>query len=246
MDELILVAHKRLLTAIFGGFNEDDLLPLRECDVVRINETLKSLDEQEGGRLAGIIRLRFGLNDGVEHTLAAIGKVYGVSYQRIRQQEIKAMNGLRHSSRRTAFQKLFRSFLENRSDSLEEYDPHWHRERIRQLERQLAGRIKIIKSLLNMSEIKGREITTLELSVRADRCLREAEIFTIADLIKKNKNDLLLIRGMGRKTVNEIRNLLSELGLDLNMDNNPLNNDEGKDLSSYSGAGYPFPSPGNF
>ena len=53
---------------------------------------LSGLTERE----AGILRLRFGLHDGRPHTLDEIGRVYGVSRERIRQIEYKTMTKLRH------------------------------------------------------------------------------------------------------------------------------------------------------
>jgi RNA polymerase primary sigma factor len=60
-----------------------------------IRATLATLSERE----AGIIRLRFGLTDGHQHTLDEIGRIYGVTRERIRQIEAKTMSKLRHPSR---------------------------------------------------------------------------------------------------------------------------------------------------
>ena len=60
-----------------------------------INEVLKTLTDRE--RI--ILELRFGLKDGKEMTLEAVGKKYGVTRERIRQIEVKALRKLRHPSR---------------------------------------------------------------------------------------------------------------------------------------------------
>jgi RNA polymerase primary sigma factor len=60
-----------------------------------IRAVLATLSERE----AGIIRLRFGLTDGRPHTLDEIGRIYGVTRERIRQIEAKTMSKLRHPSR---------------------------------------------------------------------------------------------------------------------------------------------------
>ena len=62
----------------------------------RVNEVLSSLTERE----EKIIRLRFGIGEKAEYTLEEIGKRFNVSRERIRQIEKKALNRLRHSSRR--------------------------------------------------------------------------------------------------------------------------------------------------
>jgi RNA polymerase primary sigma factor len=60
-----------------------------------LSSVLDSLTEKE----AGIITMRFGLNDGVSKTLDDVGKVYGVTRERIRQIEAKTLCKLRHPSR---------------------------------------------------------------------------------------------------------------------------------------------------
>jgi RNA polymerase primary sigma factor len=62
----------------------------------QLEAVLHTLSERE----AGIISMRFGLSDGKEHTLEEIGKVYGLTRERIRQIESNTMTKLRHHSRR--------------------------------------------------------------------------------------------------------------------------------------------------
>ena len=62
----------------------------------RVKEILSTLSERE----EKIIRLRFGIGEKAEYTLEEIGKRFNVSRERIRQIEKKALNRLRHSSRR--------------------------------------------------------------------------------------------------------------------------------------------------
>lgn len=61
----------------------------------QLNQVLDTLSERE----AGVISMRFGLTDGQPKTLDEIGKVYGVTRERIRQIESKTMSKLRHPSR---------------------------------------------------------------------------------------------------------------------------------------------------
>jgi RNA polymerase primary sigma factor len=62
---------------------------------VQLQSVLATLNERE----AGVVRLRFGLTDGRPRTLDEIGQVYGVTRERIRQIEAKAMAKLRHPAR---------------------------------------------------------------------------------------------------------------------------------------------------
>ncbi len=72
-----------------------DMVENRELSS-RVTEVLSSLTERE----EKIIRLRFGIGEQAEYTLEEIGKKFKVSRERIRQIEKKALNRLRHSSRR--------------------------------------------------------------------------------------------------------------------------------------------------
>ncbi|MDY6823561.1 MAG: DNA-directed RNA polymerase subunit alpha [Thermodesulfobacteriota bacterium] len=63
-----------------------------------------------------------------------------------------------------------------------------------------------------------RSVNELELSVRSSNCLKNAEIDKIYQLVKKTEGDMLKTKNFGRKSLNEIKELLSEMGLSLGMD----------------------------
>jgi len=60
-------------------------------------------------------------------------------------------------------------------------------------------------------------ISELELSVRSSNCLREASIKSIADLVKKTEEEMLGFKNFGKKSLNEIKELLVGMGLTLGM-----------------------------
>jgi DNA-directed RNA polymerase subunit alpha len=62
-----------------------------------------------------------------------------------------------------------------------------------------------------------RNVDELELSVRASNCLKTANIRTIADLVQKSEAELLKTKNFGKKSLNEIKTILGEMGLHLGM-----------------------------
>jgi DNA-directed RNA polymerase subunit alpha len=60
-------------------------------------------------------------------------------------------------------------------------------------------------------------ISELELSVRSSNCLREANIKSIADLVKRTEDEMLSFKNFGKKSLNEIKELLAGMGLTLGM-----------------------------
>jgi RNA polymerase primary sigma factor len=84
-----------------GDFIEDKVMPSPPDTVIHINlreqieEALKSLTERE----AKVLKMRFGLGDGNEHTLEEVGQQFKVTRERIRQIEAKALRKLKHPSR---------------------------------------------------------------------------------------------------------------------------------------------------
>jgi len=68
-----------------------------------------------------------------------------------------------------------------------------------------------------LSEILNRSVEELELSVRSYNCLKNANIQTIGDLVQKTEAEMLRTKNFGRKSLNEIKELLQGLGLSFGM-----------------------------
>ena len=62
-----------------------------------------------------------------------------------------------------------------------------------------------------------KPVEDLELSVRSANCLKNAEIYFIGDLAQRSDQEMLKTKNFGRKSLNEIKTLLSEMGLTLGM-----------------------------
>jgi len=63
-----------------------------------------------------------------------------------------------------------------------------------------------------------KNVRELELSVRAANCLKNASIRTIGDLVQRSESEMLRTKNFGRKSLNEIKEILHEMGLSLGMD----------------------------
>jgi RNA polymerase primary sigma factor len=94
-----------------GDFIEDKIMPSPPDTIIHINlreqieEALKTLTERE----AKVLKMRFGLGDGNEHTLEEVGQQFKVTRERIRQIEAKALRKLKHPSR----SRKLKSFTNN-------------------------------------------------------------------------------------------------------------------------------------
>ena len=85
----------------FGDLIDDSeaIVPADAVSFTLLQEQLDSVLDTLSDRESGVVKMRFGLTDGQPKTLDEIGKVYGVTRERIRQIESKTMSKLRHPSR---------------------------------------------------------------------------------------------------------------------------------------------------
>lgn len=74
------------------------------------------------------------------------------------------------------------------------------------------------EEVLHMRQLLKTKLVDLDLSVRALNCLKAAEVETLGDLVKFNKNDLLKFRNFGKKSLTELDELLDNMGLNFGMD----------------------------
>ncbi|MFA4925530.1 MAG: RNA polymerase sigma factor RpoD [Candidatus Aminicenantales bacterium] len=95
-----------------GDFIEDKILPSPPEAVIHlslrehIDEALKTLTDREGR----VLKMRFGLGDGNEHTLEEVGQQFKVTRERIRQIEAKALRKLKHPTRSRKLKSFTNSF----------------------------------------------------------------------------------------------------------------------------------------
>lgn len=74
-----------------------------------------------------------------------------------------------------------------------------------------------ILSTENVNNMLGKSVEELELSVRANNCLRNANIATIGELVQKTEAELMKTKNFGKKSLQEIKDELARIGLSLGM-----------------------------
>ena len=77
---------------------------------------------------------------------------------------------------------------------------------------------EVDEEIVRVRKMLDKSVEELELSVRSSNCLRAAEIKTIGDLVQKGEPEMLKFRNFGRKSLKEIQDILSEMGLHFGMD----------------------------
>jgi RNA polymerase primary sigma factor len=88
-------------SSLLGDFIEDDkvLGPVEKADHQLLKEQVRNVLGLLNPREREVLEMRFGLNDGQDHTLEEVGQHFGVTRERIRQIEAKALRKLRHPTR---------------------------------------------------------------------------------------------------------------------------------------------------
>ncbi len=84
-------------------------------------------------------------------------------------------------------------------------------------EKEEAPVPEIDEEKYEMARNLARSVEELELSVRSANCLKNADIKTISDLVEKTEQEMLKTRNFGRKSLNEIKEILKEMNLTLGM-----------------------------
>ena len=92
------------------------------------------------------------------------------------------------------------------------------------------------RAMNQMNEVLNRSVEELELSVRSYNCLKNANIQTIGDLVQKSEAEMLRTKNFGRKSLNEIKEILTNLGLTFGM----KFDSQGRLISP---SGQPMPTP---
>ena len=85
-------------------------------------------------------------------------------------------------------------------------------------EMEMVEEEKVDEEVMRIRNLLKMRVDELELSVRSSNCLHAANIITLEDLVRKSEQEMLKYRNFGRKSLNELNGILSELGLSFGMD----------------------------
>jgi len=85
-------------------------------------------------------------------------------------------------------------------------------------ELEIVEEEKVDEEVMRIRNLLKMRVDELELSVRSSNCLHAANIITLEDLVRKSEQEMLKYRNFGRKSLNELNGILSELGLSFGMD----------------------------
>lgn len=168
---------------------------------------------------ASVIRLRFC----AKLTLEDCAKILNITRECVRQKEQRALRKLRHPARRDmilAPHKLYEDMAEKKK-ILQEKNIELNNDidktlrQINILTEALKGiGVKINEPEVNMEELTlAKNINDLGLSVRAYNCLKRAGINIVADLTNKTEKEMLLVRNLGRRSFEEVKQKVLSLGL---------------------------------
>lgn len=200
---------QRLLTRQILAEYRADIAPTWTEEVYTlIDDALSSLTERERDAL----RLLFGI-DSPRHTREEVATKYGLSQTRIRQIELRALRRL-HRGQRMRFLRLC---ITAEGTSLQaNLRARLDLEHLRETAIQRGIEAQLLVAAFD-PKIFERSIDEIELSVRTYNCLRNAGIRTIGQLVQWSEQELLKTKWFGRRSLNEIKELLGGFGLRLSM-----------------------------
>lgn len=192
-----------LAKSIFGSEAE-----AREVYIPGIAAAVATLSERE----QSVIALRFQR----KMTLEQCGKEYGITRERIRQIEAKAIRKLRHPSRvnmmksvpLTELQAKHTEYMKLRN----EYE--WLKKAFESFTAQKAEP-GVIMPMAEKAALLGTPLEELDLSVRSYNCLKRRGVNTLRDIVGMTETELSQVRNLGRKSCEEVIAKLNEYGLGL-------------------------------
>jgi len=168
----------------------------------KVKEALTTLTKRE----LEVLDAKFNLSGSYDKrlTYAQIGPLIKVTPERIRQIQDKGFRKLRHPVRKNKLEPFYNFSLERVQEI---------KDRIDASNAEVYESIERSKYILPNGDYLEMKVSDLDLSVRAQNCLNNAGITTVAELAQKRESELLKSRNFGRGSFKEIKGKLDELGL---------------------------------
>lgn len=207
---------QNLVDALTGyGHRAEPKEPENPLELMEPVSVATALAIMEAARLTEreqrVILLRY--LDGLD--LVETGKRFGVTRERIRQVEAKAIRKMLRPSCREILRKGFYRWtldeIEHRAESIAV-------EKIMEFKRAWAEEhndepVTAEETVDSGDSILNRPIECLDMSVRSYNCLKRANIDTVRDLTERTRDSIMYIRNLGRKSFEEVERKLNDLGL---------------------------------
>ncbi len=146
-------------------------------------------------------------------TYAAIGEANGLSRARAREIISKAEHKLRHFSRKRYIQMGMQRFIEFIKETARASCEMKYKNIIQQLEKEIAD-LKQEEYIPDVPEFFNAGIEVLDLTVRTFNVLRRANLLTVGDIIDANPEAIINLRNLGRKSFEELTEVLKENGFE--------------------------------
>lgn len=208
---------------LFHQSADRDNLMIRTTDDLRegVDEWLSTIPKRE----EKILISSWGLQGQPEQTLDAIAAELGITRERVRQLEIATLKKLRSASMREKLRPFFLTMSEMHEDLAKA------REKLAKVEDFIrSGKsVEYIQdqgARTYLLEQLHRRCEDLELSVRSANCLQNTQLTYVWQLCQKSEAELLKTKNFGRKSLIEIKDILSDMGLRLGMEFVPLLGDD--------------------
>lgn len=158
-----------------------------------------------------VIKNRYGFYSTPEMTYKELAKHLERSPERMRQIEHRSLRTVQYTPR---FRTYGFDIMYGTSKDIKEALHNEQKQKEQTQKRILEAQDTIIK---NSQDALSLPVDKLELSIRSENILRNAEITTVGQLIQKTPEEMLEMKNMGRKSLNEMRTMLAEMGLSFGM-----------------------------
>ena len=194
--------YERLAYDIFGVTGGDQVLVLSD-DTENILK--KVITDKLDDRCQKVLSLYYGLDGKEPKTLRGVAGELGITFQGVRHLLVGSIRKLRDKGTCVLLLPAYRQYIKDIQDL----------EYLKELNSTYDDLVKKLRSGENIDTKKHLPISTLNLSVRTYRCLSRVGMRSVGDILKHNSRFLLSIKGFGKGSLKELKDKLSQMGIEL-------------------------------